>query len=252
MAVYLPTLTAGLAGVGFAGGLRTVAIALLRGDRRAARGAALRPQISRPVHPRTARTNPASSSSALALLVAGMAGPAGVCGRRAPSCWASRSPAPPPTATPSCWEPLRDLFAALFFVVFGLEHRPATMPPVLGLAIAAGAGDRRRPRWLTGVWAADRAGIGVPGRRRAGAALIARGEFSIVIAGLAVASGAVPRRTAPPSATAYVMLLAVLGPVATRFCRAARPPVPAPPQDAGHEKIATAKIAAATRRGRAD
>ena len=32
-------------------------------------------------------------------------------------------------------EPLRDLFAAVFFVVFGLNTDPAAIPPVLGWAV---------------------------------------------------------------------------------------------------------------------
>ncbi|GAC1510690.1 MAG: hypothetical protein NVS1B16_01080 [Pseudarthrobacter sp.] len=59
-------------------------------------------------------------------------------------------------------------------------------------------------------------GVGRPGRFRAGAALIARGEFSIVIAGLAVASGMVPRDLAA-LATAYVLLMAITGPLAARY-----------------------------------
>ncbi len=112
-------------------------------------------------------------------------------------------------------EPLRDLFAAIFFVVFGLNTDPATIPPVLGwallLAIVTAA-----TKMLTGIWAAKRAGIGVPGRFRAGAALIARGEFSIVIAGLAVASGVVPAELAA-MATAYVLIMAVTGPLAAKY-----------------------------------
>jgi len=54
----------------------------------------------------------------------------------------------------------------------------------------------------------------VPGRLRAGTALVARGEFSIVIAGLAVTSG-LPE--IGPAATGYVLILAVAGPVLTRF-----------------------------------
>ena len=71
-------------------------------------------------------------------------------------------------------------------------------------------------KMITGFWAAKRAGIGVPGRYRAGAALIARGEFSIVIAGLAVASGVVPSDLAA-LATAYVLIMAIVGPLAARF-----------------------------------
>jgi monovalent cation:H+ antiporter-2, CPA2 family len=40
---------------------------------------------------------------------------------------------------------------------------------------------------LSGYWAARRAGIDHRGRLRAGMELVARGEFSIVIAGLGVA-----------------------------------------------------------------
>ncbi|MGB3373493.1 MAG: cation:proton antiporter [Rhodococcus sp. (in: high G+C Gram-positive bacteria)] len=111
-------------------------------------------------------------------------------------------------------EPLRDLFAAMFFVVFGLATDPATIPPVLGWAIVL-AVVTTFTKVLTGAWAAGRQGIGLPGRLRAGAALVARGEFSIVIAGLAVAAGAVEGELAA-LATAYVLLMAVLGPVAAR------------------------------------
>jgi CPA2 family monovalent cation:H+ antiporter-2 len=56
--------------------------------------------------------------------------------------------------------------------------------------------------------------VAVPGRLRAGTALVARGEFSIVIAGLAVAAG-IPE--VGPVATGYVLLVAVTGPLLTRF-----------------------------------
>lgn len=65
----------------------------------------------------------------------------------------------------------------------------------------------------TGYWAARRAGISVRGRWRAGGTLVARGEFSIVIAGLAV--GVEPG--IGPLATAYVLVLLVLGPLAARW-----------------------------------
>jgi CPA2 family monovalent cation:H+ antiporter-2 len=54
------------------------------------------------------------------------------------------------------------------------------------------------------------------GRARAGAALVARGEFSIVIAGLAVTAGAVDNRLAALT-TAYVLVMAILGPLAARL-----------------------------------
>ncbi|HEV3463705.1 MAG TPA: cation:proton antiporter, partial [Actinomycetota bacterium] len=64
----------------------------------------------------------------------------------------------------------------------------------------------------TGWWAARRIGVGPRGRWRAGTALVPRGEFSIVIAGLAVAR----EPELGPLATAYVLILAVLGPVLAR------------------------------------
>lgn len=115
-------------------------------------------------------------------------------------------------------EPLRDLFAAMFFVLFGLNTDPATIPPVLGIALLL-ALVTAITKMITGWWAAKRQGIGVPGRARAGAALIARGEFSIVIAGLAVASGAVPLELAA-LATTYVLIMAVFGPIAARYVEA--------------------------------
>jgi CPA2 family monovalent cation:H+ antiporter-2 len=111
-------------------------------------------------------------------------------------------------------EPLRDLFAAMFFVVFGLNTDPATIPPVLGFAVAL-AVVTTLTKVITGWFAARQQGIGKLGRARAGAALVARGEFSIVIAGLAVTAGAVDSQLAA-LATAYVLLMAILGPVAAR------------------------------------
>ena len=108
--------------------------------------------------------------------------------------------------------PLRDLFAATFFFFFGLEIDPASLPRVLPQAAALGA-VTALTKLLTGWWAARRAGIASPGRWRAGATLVARGEFSIVIAGLGV--GLEPQLG--PLSAAYVLLLAVLGPILARF-----------------------------------
>lgn len=67
---------------------------------------------------------------------------------------------------------------------------------------------------VTGWLAARRAGVATTGRFRAGAALIPRGEFNIVIAGLAVTAGINPRLG--PLAAAYVLILAVTGPLLAR------------------------------------
>ncbi|MBF6296803.1 cation:proton antiporter [Nocardia amamiensis] len=111
-------------------------------------------------------------------------------------------------------EPLRDLFAAIFFVAFGLNTDPRAIPPVLGWAIAL-AVVTLATKVATGWWAAARQGIRRMGRARAGAALVARGEFSIVIAGLAVGAGAMDGQLTALAST-YVLLMAVLGPIAAR------------------------------------
>jgi CPA2 family monovalent cation:H+ antiporter-2 len=74
--------------------------------------------------------------------------------------------------------PLRDLFAATFFFFFGLQIDPATLPPVLLPAVVLGI-ITALTKFLTGWWAARRTGVDKRGRLRAGAALVARGEFSI-------------------------------------------------------------------------
>lgn len=108
--------------------------------------------------------------------------------------------------------PLRDLFAAVFFVFFGLSTNPADIPPVLLPALLL-AVVTVLTKIGTGWYAARRAGIRTAGRWRAGGTLVARGEFSIVIAGLAV--GVEPR--IGPLATAYVLILVIVGPLTARW-----------------------------------
>jgi CPA2 family monovalent cation:H+ antiporter-2 len=110
--------------------------------------------------------------------------------------------------------PLQDLFAAVFFVFFGLQIDPATLPDVLLLAVGL-ALVTAVTKIATAAWAASRAGVGPAGRMRAGTIFTARGEFSIVIAGLATAGGAEPALGALSGA--YVLITATLGPVLTRF-----------------------------------
>ena len=107
--------------------------------------------------------------------------------------------------------PLRDLFAATFFFFFGLEIDPSTLVPALPLALALGV-ITSLTKLATGYWAARREGIEKRGRWRAGVELIPRGEFSIVIAGLGVAT---EPRLGPVSA-AYVLFLVLIGPLLAR------------------------------------
>lgn len=111
------------------------------------------------------------------------------------------------------FSPLRDLFAAIFFVAFGLSVNPQLIGPVLPAAGALAA-ITLLTKVAVGWHTARRAGVAVRGRIRAGTALIARGEFSIVIAGLAVTAGFTD---VGPLATAYVVVLAVVGPILARY-----------------------------------
>ena len=214
MAVYLPILTATLAGVSFLGGLTTVGISLavvtvvlmvaLRHGHR----------VSQAVHSENSEVFLLNLLGA-ALLVAGVASAMQVSAAvGAFMLGIAISGATAHNAT-RILEPLRDLFAAIFFVAFGLNTDPSSIPPVLGWALVL-AVITAATKMATGIWAAKRAGIARRGRFRAGAALIARGEFSIVIAGLAVASGVVPDELAA-LATAYVLLMAIIGPLAARY-----------------------------------
>ena len=110
--------------------------------------------------------------------------------------------------------PLRDLFAATFFFFFGLQIDTATLPSALPSAVLLGV-VTAATKVLTGFWAARRSGIDRRGRLRAGMALVARGEFSIVIAGLG--AGLEPQLGA--LSAAYVLFLAVLGPILARAAK---------------------------------
>jgi CPA2 family monovalent cation:H+ antiporter-2 len=114
----------------------------------------------------------------------------------------------------SVLSPLRDLFAAVFFVAIGLTVDPAALLPMLPVAVALAA-VTAVTKVITGAYAARREGAARPGQRRAGVALIARGEFSLVIIGLAGTSISALSAVATP----YVFILAVVGPVLARFTR---------------------------------
>lgn len=109
--------------------------------------------------------------------------------------------------------PMRDLFAAIFFVFFGLSIDPSTIPPILGVAALLGV-VTIATKTATGWWSARREGVRTRGRFRAGAALIARGEFSIAIAGIGAAGGVEPEIAS--LAGAYVLITAVTGPLIAR------------------------------------
>jgi CPA2 family monovalent cation:H+ antiporter-2 len=110
--------------------------------------------------------------------------------------------------------PLRDLFAAIFFLFFSFQVDPAKLVdsilPAIGLAVVTSI-----TKFGTGWYAAKRVGAGDKGRMRAGATLIARGEFSIVIAALGASLADGPELKA--LVAGYVLITAVAAPFAAKY-----------------------------------
>jgi len=112
-------------------------------------------------------------------------------------------------------DPLRELLAAVFFAYFGLSTDPADLPavvlPALLLAIITIA-----TKFVTGWYASGTVDGDTTSRLRAGALLSARGEFSIVIAGIAAVSTMLPGQF-QAFVAAYVLITASIGPVLARY-----------------------------------
>jgi monovalent cation:H+ antiporter-2, CPA2 family len=108
--------------------------------------------------------------------------------------------------------PLRDLFAAVFFLAIGLSVDPRELLPMIPAALAL-ATVTAATKVATGIFAARRDGVARRGQLRAGTALIARGEFSLIIIGLIGPSIA----EVAALATAYVFIMAIAGPVLARY-----------------------------------
>ncbi len=110
--------------------------------------------------------------------------------------------------------PLRDLFAATFFLFFSFQIDAGDLVgvalPAIGLGLFTAC-----TKVITGWYAASRVGAGPKGRLRAGTVVIARGEFSIVIA--ALGSSLVDGPQLGAFAAAYVLATAIIGPLATKF-----------------------------------
>ena len=214
MALYLPILTAILAGVGWIGGLKALGIALFVITFVLVVALRMGHYVSWIVDSSDREVFLLKLLGA-ALLVAGIASFLQVSAAVGAFMLGIAISGTTARDAAKLLEPLRDLFAAMFFVVFGLSTDPASIPPVLGWAIVL-AFVTTATKIATGWWAASRQRVAKMGRARAGVALVARGEFSIVIAGLAVAAGVVEDELAA-LATAYVLLMAVIGPTAARF-----------------------------------
>jgi CPA2 family monovalent cation:H+ antiporter-2 len=214
MALYLPLLTALLAGAGVAGGGLAVGIAVLTVGVVLVVAIRYGGVISTVISARDPEAL-LLGVFGLTLLVAGLAAQLQVSAAVGAFLVGIALSGPVAHHASQLLAPLRDLFATVFFVFFGLTTDPADIPPVLLPAFAL-AVVTMGTKVITGYVAARRAGIAVRGRWRAGFALTPRGEFSIVIAGLAVTTPLIEPRLAPLAAT-YVLITVVTGPIIARL-----------------------------------
>ncbi len=211
MAAYLPVLGIVLTGAGLAAGALGVAVAVGT----VVLVIALAPRIGKLLARLLAHDSDEQVMlrvMGVTLLVAGLAEQLGVSAAVGAFLVGLATPGATADTARRVLAPLRDLFAAAFFLSFGYDTDPATIPAVLPVALAL-AVVTGLTKLATGWYAAGRDGVGRRGRWRAGTVLIARGEFSVVIAGLAATAGVVGLE---PVATTYVLLLAIAGPVLTR------------------------------------
>ncbi|MBO0918047.1 cation:proton antiporter [Streptomyces laculatispora] len=107
--------------------------------------------------------------------------------------------------------PLRDAFGAIFFFAFGLSINPGDLSVVLWAVLAAVAVTLAM-NVLAGMATAKLYGFGPQATANISTTLVARGEFALILATMAAGAG-LDERLAPFIA-GYVLVLAVLAPLA--------------------------------------
>jgi CPA2 family monovalent cation:H+ antiporter-2 len=107
--------------------------------------------------------------------------------------------------------PLRDAFGAIFFFAFGLSIDPGDLPSVVWPVLAAVAVTLVM-NVLAGLGAARVYGFGPGPAANISTTLLARGEFALILATMAAGAGLDERLS--PFIAGYVLVLAVLGPLA--------------------------------------
>lgn len=109
--------------------------------------------------------------------------------------------------------PFRDFFGAIFFFSFGLSIDPFTLGDavwlVLGAVILTIFGN-----FIAGLIAGRRAKLSHKASSNIGLTIVSRGEFSIILANLAIAGSLMS--IIKPFAALYVLILAILGPFLTK------------------------------------
>ncbi|MFE1404153.1 cation:proton antiporter [Streptomyces sp. NPDC058770] len=107
--------------------------------------------------------------------------------------------------------PLRDAFGAIFFFAFGLSINPGDLPGVLWPVLAAVVLTVVM-NVLSGMVSARVYGFGAQAAANISTTLTARGEFALILATMAAGAGLDERL--PPFIAGYVLVLAVLSPLA--------------------------------------
>lgn len=105
--------------------------------------------------------------------------------------------------------PFRDFFGAIFFFSFGLSIDPSTLADAIWLALGA-AVLTIISNFVAGMISGRKAGLSHKASTNIGLTIMARGEFSIIVANLGVAAGLNPILT--PFTALYVLILAISGP----------------------------------------
>ncbi|MCY8088720.1 cation:proton antiporter [Bacillus sonorensis] len=106
--------------------------------------------------------------------------------------------------------PFRDFFGAIFFFSFGLSIDPSTLADAIWLALGA-AILTIISNFVAGMISGRKAGLSHKASTNIGLTIMARGEFSIIVANLGVTAGLNPILT--PFTALYVLILAVAGPL---------------------------------------
>ncbi|WP_373230103.1 cation:proton antiporter [Cohnella sp.] len=109
--------------------------------------------------------------------------------------------------------PFRDFFGAIFFFSFGLTIDPTKLGGAVWLSLAAVI-LTLIGNFAAGMLAGRSAGLSSKASVNIGLTIVARGEFSIIMANIAKTGSLMP--IIQPFAALYVLILAILGPLLTK------------------------------------
>lgn len=109
--------------------------------------------------------------------------------------------------------PFRDFFGAIFFFSFGLSIDPFSLGGALGLALGA-VGVTIIGNFIAGIISGRISGLSYKASSNIGLTIVARGEFSIIVANLGLMAGLM--EILKPFTALYVLILAILGPLLSK------------------------------------